>query len=251
MTRSKGLHFEIKTGQSYSAVIEGMCAGLADIAWFGPTSYLAARDRDCAELLAVEVRGGSSTYFSALFVAEGSGIRTVADMKGHSIALGSSHSASSFVYPLAMIAKAGLDPVSDLSAIRISDSHSSSLVALSSGMVDVAGASFISFERALNQGAIAPGSVRILARSDPIPNPPLALRPGLPAPLKQRLRKGLSDVHVAPGVKPEMIRGYGGKVVDRYDVTVTDAVFNTAVRSVAFIDEPYVARVLRKAGNNK
>ena len=59
--------FNIIVGQSYSAVVEGICSGLADFAWFGPVTYLQAKDKGCVELLAVEVRKGSSVYYSGIF----------------------------------------------------------------------------------------------------------------------------------------------------------------------------------------
>ena len=62
INQSTGLKFDIKVGQSYGAVVEAMCNGAADIAWFGPASYLQARSRGCAELLALAVRQGASVY---------------------------------------------------------------------------------------------------------------------------------------------------------------------------------------------
>jgi phosphonate transport system substrate-binding protein len=58
ISQATGLNFDIKVGQSYSAVIEAMCGGAADIAWYGPASYLQAKARGCAELLALAVRNG-------------------------------------------------------------------------------------------------------------------------------------------------------------------------------------------------
>lgn len=65
----------------------------------------------------------------------------------------------------------------------------------------------------------------MLVKSDPIPNPPLALNTKLPAPLKAQLKQAFGEVHKAPGVTPEMIRGYGGKKVDRYDTAFTEEEF--------------------------
>lgn len=248
MTRTSGLYFDVQVGQSYAAVIEGMCAGLADIAWFGPVSFIEARDRDCAELLAVEERDGSSTYYAALFVSASSDIHSIEDMSGHSLALGSSHSASSFAYPLAMITHAGLNPLSDLGALRLTGSHANSLMALKSGQVDAAGASLVSFERAINQSGLDASAFRVLARSDPIPNPPIAMHPDLPEETKIALRNALAGIHTASGIDPEAIRGYGGKRVDRYAVNVDDIVFNRAAAEIAFIDEDFKAAILRKAG---
>lgn len=247
LSETTGLTFEVHTGQSYAAVIEAMCGGLAEIAWFGPLSYLEARDRGCAELLAMEERNGSATYYAGLFVAADADVENVEALAGHDIALGSPHSASSFAYPLAMIAAAGLDPVADLRAIRLTGSHASSLMALRSGQVDAAGASFVSFERAVNQGSLAPSGFRILARSEPIPNPPIAMHPGLSEALKETLREAIASVHETPGINPEAIRGYGGKRVDRYIANIDDSVLDRAAEAIAFIDDDFKAALLQKA----
>jgi len=247
LSRTTGRTFDIRVGQSYSAVIEGMCAGHADIAWFGPVSYLEARDRGCAELLGIEERGGSTSYYAGLFVRASSAILTVEQLAGRTLALGSSHSASSFAYPLAILRTAGVDPLKDLRALRLSESHTQSLMALNSGQVDAAGASLTSFERAINQGGLKASDFRILARSGPIPNPPLAVAAKLPASLKAELRAALGRLHDTPGVKAEAIRGYGGKRVDRYITDFDEAVLDEAAESIAFIDDDLTAALLRKA----
>lgn len=38
ISRTTGLQFDLKVGQSYGAVVEGMCNQLADIAFFGPVA---------------------------------------------------------------------------------------------------------------------------------------------------------------------------------------------------------------------
>lgn len=248
LERATDLRFDVQSGQSYAAVIEGMCAGHADIAWFGPVSYRTARDRGCAELLAVETRGGSSTYFAGLFVSSASDITETEQLAGRSLALGSMHSASSFAYPLAMIRKAGLEPLTDLSMIRLTGSHANSLVALAAGQVDAAGASFVSFERAVNQGGLSADAFRVIAKSAPIPNPPIAVNPGLPDETKHVLREALASLHEMPGVQPDEIRGYGGKVVDRYDVTLDNVTFDRALAAIDFVDDDYKAAILARAG---
>ncbi len=248
LTQATGIQFEVRVGQSYSAVIEGMCAGHADIAWFGPVSYLEARDRGCAELLGIEERGGSTHYYAGLFVLASSGISSVDQLSGRRLALGSSHSASAFAYPLAILRDAGVNPLADLAALRLSESHTQSLMALSSGQVDAAGASLTSFERAMNQGGLDASRFRILARSDPIPNPPLAVSTRLPDALKARLREALGKLHDMPGVKADAIRGYGGKRVDRYITDFDEDILDTAAARISFIDDAFTGALIRKAG---
>ena len=249
ITRTSGIHFDVQTGQSYSAVIEGMCAGQAEIAWLGPVSYVEAHKRGCADLLAIEEREGSSTYYAGVFVSRASGIDAPEELEGKSIALGSQHSASSFSYPLAMLSKAGIDPLRDLSAIRITGSHANSLLALQNGLVDAAGASFVSFERAVNLGGLNAADFRLLMKSDPIPNPPIAMHPALPAKVKTSLKASLANVHETPGIRPESIRGYGGKQVDRYNTDASDALFEAMADTIGFIDTDYQAAILLKSGS--
>ncbi len=219
VTQTTGIHFDIKVGQTYATVIEAICSDVVEIAWFGAASYLPAQQRGCAELLAVDVHHGKSTYFSGIYARKDSGIAAVADLKGHSMAFGDANSTSSFVYPVAMIVTAGLDPVNDLSAIRMTGSHANSLKAL------------------------------VVGKSDPIPNPPLAMSTDLPAEVKAALRAAFNTVHEAAGVTPEMIRGYGGKQVDRYDANITDDMLAPALVVLSGVSGDLRDAIIAKAGN--
>lgn len=247
VSRMTGLKFELRVGESYNAVVEAMHQRLADIAFFGPLSYLQARDKGAAELLAVAVENGACVYYAGIFVPADSPVRTLGDLRGRAVAFGDLNSASSFAYPLLMLMDAGLDPARDLGTVRLTGSHASSLKALAEGQVDAACASFDSYEKAVRQGAIDGGRIRLLAKSEPIPYPPLAMHPALPAALKAKLRVAFAAVHHAPGVTPAMIRGYGGKKVERYSVEMTEQEFARATARLALVTDALRAELLRKA----
>ena len=247
VTRMTDLHFDIKVGQSYGAVVEGMANQLADVAFFGPVTFLQARERGAAELLAVAVEKGHSVYYSGLFVRDGSPYRSLPDLKGRRVAFGDVNSTSSFAFPVAMLLAAAVDPARDLGAVLITGSHANSLKALQEGHVDAAAASFDSYEKAVKQGAIKPNVIRVLARSEPIPYPPLAMHPKLPAELKAKLRKAFNAVHTAPGVDKDMIRGYGGARVDRYDADFSETAFVAAGAKLAKVTDELKGRMLQKA----
>ena len=248
---SSGLAFDLKVGQSYSAVVEAMASGHAEVAFFGPVSYLAAHQRGGAELLAVAVEKGHSIYYSGIFARADSGIASLADLKGRSLALGDVNSTSSFAYPVAMLIAGGIDPINGLGKLIIAGSHANSLAALNEGRVDACAASFDSFEKAVKQGTIDASKLKVVAKSEPIPYPPLAMHPGLPAATKARLREYLANVHQAAGITPDMIRGYGGKKVDRYDTTVAEQVMADVGVKLAAVTEELKAAILTKAGNAK
>lgn len=247
ITRTSGLHFTLRVGQSYNAVVEAMCNGGADVAFFGPVAYVQARKRGCAELLAVSVENGRSTYYAGIFARAKGPVRRLSDLKGRRLALGDLNSASSFVAPVAMLLDARVDPVRDLSAVRLTGSHANSLAALMQGQADAAALSFDSFEKAVNQGVVSGRQVAVVARSAPIPNPPLGMSTRLPTAMKARLKRAFATVAKAPGVTPDMIRGYGGKRVDGYDTVYSEANYAAAAAMLARVDDPLKAAMLRKA----
>jgi len=217
-----GLNFDLKVGQSYGAVVEAMCNGAADIAWFGPVSYLQANERGCAELLALAVNKGESVYYSGIFARHDAGINTLADVAGKRLALGDINSTSSFNIPVAMLIEAGVDPAHDTGSVKMAGSHANVLSALSQGLADAGGASFDSFEKAVNSGAIDASQIKVVAKSKPLPYPPLAIQPKVNDAVKARLSDAFERLHTLPGVSPEQIRGYGGKRVDRYTSQVSE-----------------------------
>lgn len=247
ITRITGLHFDIKVGQSYGAAVEAMCSRVADIAFFGAVTFTQAHRRGCAELLALAVEKGQSVYYSGMFVKADSPIKSIHDVRGKKVAFGDVNSTSSFTYPVAMLLDAGIDPVRDLGAVYLTGSHVNSLKALQEGLVDVACASFDSYEKAVRQGAIDPAKVKVLVKSEPIPNPPLAMHPKLSNAIKDALRKAFNTAHTAPGVTPDMIRGYGGKKVDRYNADVSVEIMLPAAKKLERVNDAVKSEILAKA----
>lgn len=70
------------------------------------------------------------------------------------------------------------------------------MAALAEGKVDAAASSYNSFGKAAKKGAIDPAKFKPLAKSQPIPNPPLAMNKGLTADLKADLRKAFGAGHL-------------------------------------------------------
>ena len=52
---------------------------------------------------------------------------------------------------------------------------------------------------------------------------------------------------MAPGIKPGMIRGYGGKAVDRYNADVQEAVIDEAGSTIALVTDALRVQILAKA----
>lgn len=247
ISQATGLQFDLKVGQNYSAVVEAMCAGAADIAWFGPVTYLQARSRGCAELLALAVRGGDSVYYSGIFARKDADINNIRDLKGKRIALGDPNSTSSFNVPVAMMLANGVNPARDAAAIHLAGSHANVLKALSEGIVDAGGASFDSFEKAVNAKAIDPTQLKVVAKSAPIPYPPLAIHPKVNEGVKAKLRDAFNRIDKLPGISKDQIRGYGGSRVDGYTARVSEADMAEAGKLFELVTDQVKTDILKKA----
>jgi len=246
ITKNYGIHFELRAGASYAAVVEGMCNDQADIAWYGAVTYGQANEKCGVDLLAVDVKKGNASYYSGIFVAKNSGINNIQDLKGKGMAFGSPSSTSSFNFPVAMLIADGVDPVKDLDKVIIAGSHSASLAALAEGKVDAAAASYNSFGKAVKKGAIDSSKFKPLAKSQPIPNPPLAMNKKLPENIKTALRNAFGEIHTK--IDPSKIRGYGGKKVDRYDTQFEEKKIFDALGKLAAVTKQVKAEMVDKAG---
>ncbi len=251
LARHTGYKFELRVGQSYSAVVEAIAAGHIDLAYLGTVSFLTARERGPVEVLAIGEMDGGAYYYSGLFTKIDSPVRNVEDLRGRSLALTDPSSSSGFVYPLNVLLKEGIDPVQDLGQVLITGSHGNSLSALREGHVDVAAAPFESYIKAVRQGVIDPRTIRILAKSDPIPNPPLAVSGRVDAEVRNRLREVLNELHTLPDVPPSTLRGHAGRVVSRYNADVPEELFTLALENMDRIDAPMKEGLLRRAAERR
>lgn len=245
--QSAGLKFDLKVAQSYGAVVEAMCNGTADVAFVGPVTYLQAKQRNCADLLAVAVKKGESVYYAGLFARKDAPIASLTDLRGKSVAFGDVNSTSSFVFPIAMLIDAKVDPVKDLGALRLTGSHANSLAALIEKRVDAAALSFDSYDKAVREQVPGAMEVKVIARSEAIPYPPIVMGSKLPEALKQKLRDGFEGVAKAPGITPEMIRGYGGAQVDGYDAHFPAERFEAAAKKMALLSDDLKGEILKKS----
>lgn len=246
ITKNYGIHFKVMAGSSYGAVVEGMCNDQAEVAWFGPVTFGEAHEKCGAELLAVDVKKGKSVYYSGIYTRKDSGLNDIKDMKGRSMALGSTHSTSSFNFPVAMMIAAGVDPAKDLRKIVIAGSHSNSIAAMKEGRVDACAASFNSYEKAVKNNILDPKDFKVLAKSQPIPNPPMAMNTKLSPELKAKLKEAFNNIHTK--VEPGKIRGYGGKKVDRYDADYPLETMLGALKKLAAVTPKVKEEMVDKSG---
>jgi phosphonate transport system substrate-binding protein len=167
--------------QDHAAAVEALRNGDADISFMGALPYVLAHDQTGAEVILAEVYRGSPVYTGRIFVRKDSGIETLEDLRGKSIAFADPISESGYLYPLDLFVQAGYlardeDPQSFFSNVYFAGGYQQSLQAVINGFVDAAGASQYA------ELLVAPDQLEELtwiAETDPIPSHVVLARPGL------------------------------------------------------------------------
>jgi phosphonate transport system substrate-binding protein len=190
-----GCPVEVFVATGYNAEIEAMRNGKLDLAEFGPLGYVLAHQVAKAE--AVGAFGGADnkpvSYWASIVTYPSSGIKTTADIRGHSFAFSDAASTSGHLFPAYGLRKAGLDPDKDIKALY-AGSHTASFEAIYNHKVDAGELNSEQLESATQRGHYKDGDIVFLWKSDPIPTDPFAVRGSLPDGLKKKLTDAVQHI---------------------------------------------------------
>jgi phosphonate transport system substrate-binding protein len=190
-----GCKVEVYVATGYNAEIEAMRNGKLEVAEFGPLGYVLAHQVAKAEAVAAfgNVEGKPVTYWASVVTYPGSGIKTTADLRGHSFAFSDAASTSGHLFPAYGLRKAGLNPDKDVNAIY-AGSHTAAFEALYNHKVDAGELNSEQLESATQRGHYKDGDLVFLWKSDAIPTDPVAVRGDLPEAFKKQLVDALQHL---------------------------------------------------------
>lgn len=226
MEEKLGIPVELFTGTSYSAVIEAMRAERVEAMLVGPFAYVLAVQEAQAEALAINVGleadatsynpDAPTHYYSTIFTKKGSGIATLADLKGKDFAFVDPASTSGHLAPKTLLIKNDINPDTEMKTV-FAGSHPSAVLAVwndqapagatfennlytlaKEGQIEFCG--FADGKTAVKRApeaikavydACPDGKLVIIAYSEEIPSTPFAIRSGLPDSFKTAVKDAL------------------------------------------------------------
>jgi len=193
-----GCKVEVFVATSYNAEIEAMRNDKLEIGEFGPLGYVLAHQVAKAEAVAAfgTADGKPDTYWASIVTFPASGIKTVAEIRGHSFAFSDPASTSGHLFPAYGLRKGGLDPDKDIKAVY-AGSHTASFEALYNHKVDSGELNSEQLESAKQRGHYKDGDLTFLWKSDPIPTDPFCIRADLPAAFKAKLTETLQNLDLS------------------------------------------------------
>jgi phosphonate transport system substrate-binding protein len=189
-----GMPVRVTVASDYAAVVEALRNRTADLAFVHPAGYVLANREAKATIVAKDRWHGNTSYTARIYVRRDSGLKTLEDLRGKTIAFVDPSSTSGYVYPMVMLIQRGLvqnkDPKTFFKDFVFSGSHDAGLLALLNGHVDA----FASFDQAREQYLKDPAQREKLtwvAESAPIPEGGICARDGLAPAVVARVREAL------------------------------------------------------------
>ncbi len=212
-----GKKIELIVTTDYSSMIEAMRHGRLDLAYFGPLSYVLARQKSEIEPFVALKSKGSTTYQSVVIANKASGVNVVGDIKGRNVAYGDKVSTSSHLIPKSVLAEKGLQPGRDYKEHFVG-SHDAVAMAVQNGHAQAGGLSRPIFESLVERKIVSLDKVKVLDYSKPFPQYPWTMRSNLKPELKDRIRSAFLNLKDPAVLKAFKAEGFDAITDEQYDV---------------------------------
>jgi phosphonate transport system substrate-binding protein len=238
---SLGIPVEAVVATSFTAAIEAMCAGRADVGALNPFGYVLAHQRCGVEVAAVSIRFDLPYYRAQISARADANINTIADLRGKRFAFVDPASTSGYLFPAAMLKKMGFDPDRFFAQTVFAGSHPNVILAIYRGQVD--GGSTFEDARTTVQAQFPDvmQKVKVIGYTNPIPNDTWSLNPRLSADLRAKIKDRLLRIARTPEGREALRNLYS---IDGLTDSIT--LSDEQVRSLGIrLDEATQARIVR------
>jgi len=191
-----GVPVELFPAPDYAGVIQGLVAGQLDFAGLGASAYAAIylQDPEAVDPIFVSAEvDGSTGYVAVMYTRADSGITSLEDMQGKSLAYADPNSTSGYLVPQFELRQAGINDSEYFSETGFGGGHEQAVIAVLNGQYD-AGVTWASgqgevsegytrgnLRSMINNGLLDMADLRVIWTSNVIPNGPYVVRKDMPA----------------------------------------------------------------------
>ena len=211
LAKKIGIPIKVYMPTDYLGVVEALRNRTADMAFVHPAGYVFANREAKAQIVAVDVWHGKTSYTSRFYVRKDAGVTSLEGLRGKTIAFVDPGSTSGYVYPMVMLIKKGLitnrDPKTFFKDAMFAGTHEAALLALLNGSVDAVASFDLAPQQYLKEKEKVE-KVTHVAETDPIPEAGMAVRDGLDPTLVRKLVEALMAFN-APEYRPILKDFYG------------------------------------------
>ncbi|MGP1373855.1 MAG: PhnD/SsuA/transferrin family substrate-binding protein [Almyronema sp.] len=158
--------------ENYSAAAPALLANELDFAFAGPSEYLLLRARAKAIPIVGVTR---SNYYTMVMTRVGSGLDTLADLKGKKVAMRTEGSTAGHIVPMKLLLDAGVNP----GDYEIEMLNREGCEALRTGQVDAWTDSHDRYVEYVETPGLEDKEIQVIATSDPLPADVFVVNPSL------------------------------------------------------------------------
>ena len=158
LEKETGARVDLVVPTNYAAVVEAIANDRVDIAYLGGFTFVQASHR--AGVRPLVQRERDQNFHSVFITQPGSGINSLADLKGHSFAFGDVNSTSGHLMPAYYMREANVDPVV-LAKALYSGGHDATALAVANRKVDAGAMDELVFGNMMKAGKITSDQVKV------------------------------------------------------------------------------------------
>ncbi|MBI1767885.1 MAG: phosphate/phosphite/phosphonate ABC transporter substrate-binding protein [Bacteroidetes bacterium] len=227
--KETGLEMELEVPASHEELVSKFGDGKPCFGLLNSQSYVVANTKYGAKAKLRIIRYGTGLYYGMIVTKASSGIKSLKDLNGKTIAYTDQLSTSGYLYPKKLLEKKGVKP----GKILFLNSHEEVITQVYTGKVD-AGAAFYSPESSTKELRDARARVQkkfpdiskeviILAKTDPIPNDPITFSKSINSELALKIAVAMVKIANTEEGKKLLKEMYGVEGL----VRATDADYNS------------------------
>lgn len=181
LARQLGRDYEMFVTTDWAGIAIALANNQADVAWMGPWGYVLANAEANAQAIATVKYKGNPFYHAIIASRPETKIETwPQDSKGLRISFADAGSTSGWLVPNYYFKSRNIDPRTFF-RYRDGASHAAQMLSVVNDQTDLATDFDRNLDSLIERGAIRREQIKIVWRSDPLPNDPLVVRNGLDA----------------------------------------------------------------------
>ena len=208
-----GVPVELFPASDYAGVMQGLLAGQLHQAGMGASGYAGVylQDNDAVSpVLTTKNVDDSLGYYAVIVTRADSGLNSLEDLEGRTLAYADPNSTSGYLVPRAELERAGINDAEYFASTGFGGGHEQGVVAVLQGQYDAAatwssmmgeaseGYTRGNLRRMVDNGLLDMSEVNVVWQSSLIPNGPTVMRNDLPEEARQlavEFMLGMKDNH--------------------------------------------------------
>lgn len=183
-----GREYDLQVTTDWAGIAVALANKRADVAWMGPWGYVLSNNEGGAQAIATVKYQGKPSYHAIIVARPDLKIaKWPDDAKGLRISLADVGSTSGWLVPTHHFKSQGIDPKTYFQ-YRDGASHAAQILSVINGLVDLASDYDRNMNSFIERGTIKAEQVKVVWKSDPLPNDPLVVRDGFDPALAKKVQ---------------------------------------------------------------